>query len=123
MAGDEGELERAKQLRDPRIGKQSPRVAATPCGFRAPGVLIFQCLQPPCFVLCEPYGGAGDDRGDLAGRVGKAVGDATDAAGGQWMSTAAGSLSGSLRTMTSSSRALMSPRARTSLGIGWTPVS
>ena len=35
--------------------------------------------------------------------VGNAAGDATDAAFGQWMSTAAGSLSGSLRTMTSSS--------------------
>jgi hypothetical protein len=42
---------------------------------------------------------------------GNAVGDATDAAVGQWMRTAAGSLSGSLKTIRSSSVGLMSPRA------------
>ena len=49
--------------------------------------------------------------------VRNAAGDAAGAAAGQWMSTAAGSLSGSLRTMTSSSVGVMSPRARTSLGL------
>jgi hypothetical protein len=41
--------------------------ARTPrCGFRAPGVPIFRFLQPLGLVLCEPYGGAGNDPGDLA---------------------------------------------------------
>jgi hypothetical protein len=39
----------------------------------------------------------------------KAAGGATDAAGGQWISTPAGSLSGSLRTMTSTSVLVMVP--------------
>lgn len=48
--------------------------------------------------------------------VGKAAGDATEAAGGQWMSTAAGSLSGSLNTMRSSSVGLISPRGKDYFG-------
>jgi hypothetical protein len=46
-----------------------------------------QALRPLGFVLCEPYGGASHDGGDLAGRGWERRGAWTDGAAGQMINT------------------------------------
>jgi hypothetical protein len=103
-----------------RCHNDSGAKARTPgATFRAPGVPILECLQPSCLCCASRTAALATIVVILLAVAGNAAEDATEeAAKGQWTSTAAGSLSGSLRTMTSSSVGVIAPRARTSLSIG-----